>query len=166
MSNGQKKNKKISLKKIIECLECRNQEDCCSTGAWVDLDEAKKIATLGLKGEFFQLEKDKDFPSGYRIGTSYEYNSCSFLDPDGLCSIHKVDYSLKPNSCKEFPYENNKLSPVADELCTLYKSKMEPTRTKARGPYGRNTQAVTTHPRPKECGFRPRSIKNKNSRKK
>ena len=125
MSKGTKKSKKRSAKKIIDCQECGSQADCCSTGAWVDLDEAKKIGTLRLKGEFFQFEEDKDFPSGYRIGTSYEFDPCSFLDPDGLCSIHKVDYSLKPASCKEFPYENNKLSPVADQLCTLYKSKLK-----------------------------------------
>lgn len=120
---GHKKSVRGNVIKTINCLECKTQSDCCLTGAWADLEEAKKIAALGLKGEFSQLEKDKDFPSGYRIGTSYEYNPCSFLDPDGLCSIHKVDYSLKPNSCKEFPYENNKLSPVAGELCTLFKSK-------------------------------------------
>ena len=125
MSKGTKKSKKRNAKKIIDCQECRSQADCCSTGAWVDLDEAKKIETLRLKGEFFQLEEDKDFPSGYRIGTSYEFDPCTFLDPDGLCSIHKVDYSLKPHTCKEFPYENNKLSPVADELCALYKSKIK-----------------------------------------
>ena len=125
MSKGAKKSKKRSAKKMIDCQECRSQADCCLTGAWVDLDEAKKIEALRLKGEFFQFEEDKDFPSGYRIGTSYEFDPCSFLDPDGLCSIHKVDYSLKPASCKEFPYENNKLSPVADQLCTLYKSKIK-----------------------------------------
>ena len=125
MTKGRKKSNKRSTQKIIDCQECGSQADCCSTGAWVDLNEAKKIEALGLKGEFFQFEEDKDFPSGYRIGTSYNYNPCSFLDPDGLCSIHKVDYSLKPASCKEFPYENNKLSPVAAELCTLYKSKLK-----------------------------------------
>lgn len=121
------KEKRVRRKviKTIDCSECRTQWDCCQTGAWVDLEEAKKIANLGLKGQFLQLEKDNDFPSGYRIGTSYEYNPCSFLDPDGLCSIHRVDYSLKPESCKEFPYERNKISPVADELCTLFKSKIK-----------------------------------------
>ena len=111
--------------KTINCSECRTPSYCCQTGTWVDLEEAKKIAALGLKGEFFQLEKDKDFPSGYRIGTSYGYNSCSFLDPDGLCSIHKLDYSLKPKTCKEFPYEKKRVSPIADELCTLFKSKLK-----------------------------------------
>jgi hypothetical protein len=111
--------------KTINCSECRSPSDCCQTGTWVDLEEAKKIASLGLKGEFFQLEKDNDFPSGYCIGTSYGYNPCSFLDPDGLCSIHKVDYNLKPNSCKEFPYEKNKLSPVVGDLCSLFKPKIK-----------------------------------------
>ena len=123
MSGQKKKAARRNVIKTIDCSECRTQLDCCRTGAWADLEEAKKIAALGLKGKFYHLEEDKDFPSGYRIGTSYEYDPCSFLDPDGLCLIHKVDYSLKPNSCKEFPYENNKLSPVAGELCTLFKSK-------------------------------------------
>ena len=125
MLDRKKKSKKRSVEKIIDCLKCGSQADCCKFGAWADLEEAKKIISLRLKGEFFQLEKDTDFPSGYRIGTSYEDNPCSFLDSDGLCSIHKVDYGRKPGSCKEFPYENNKLSPVADQLCTLYKSKIK-----------------------------------------
>ncbi len=117
-----------SLKKRVDiesinCCECKTQADCCRLGAWIDLEEAKAIVSLGLKGEFFHLEKDKDFPSGYRVGTSYEDESCSFLDPDGLCSIHKVGYHLKPNTCREFPYENNRLSSFADVLCTLYKSR-------------------------------------------
>jgi Fe-S-cluster containining protein len=118
----QKKNKEIE---VIDCCECQSQKDCCQFGAWLDLEEAKKIATLGLKGEFFQLEQDKDFPSGFRIGTSYGDSPCTFLDPDGLCSVHKIDYGLKPNSCKEFPYENNKLAPLVDVLCSLFKSKIK-----------------------------------------
>lgn len=114
-------NKRRRIKKDI-CGQCFSQSDCCQRGAFADLEEAKKIAGLGLKGEFFQLEIDKDFPSGFRIGTSYEDNPCSFLDPDGLCSIHKVDYNLKPKSCRDFPYENNRRSPYADVLCTVLKS--------------------------------------------
>ena len=122
-----KERKKKTKKKFqINCFQCKNQSDCCRFGAWADLEEAKKIVLLGLKGEFFQLEKDSDFPSGYRIGTSYEDNPCSFLDPDGLCSIHKIDYRYKPASCKEFPYENNKVSPYAKVLCTFLKNKKSP----------------------------------------
>ncbi len=120
-----KKEKKRILRESASCVECKSQADCCRLGAWIDLEEAKKILSLGIKGDFFHLEKDKDFPSGYRVGTSYEDNPCSFLDSDGLCSIHKVDYSLKPNTCKDFPYENNKVSDFADVLCTLYKSKIK-----------------------------------------
>jgi len=114
---------KRKVKERIDCDKCKSQADCCRFGSWADLEEAKKIASLGLKGEFFQLEKDKDFPSGYCIGTSYEDNPCTFLDPDGLCSIHKIDYNLKPNSCKEFPYEKNRVSPFAKYLCTAVKKK-------------------------------------------
>lgn len=125
-------NRKKKHKNNIDCRQCRTQSDCCMTGTWADFEEAKKIVNLGLKGEFFQLEKDKDFPSGYCIGTSYGDSSCSFLDSDGLCSIHKVDYNLKPKTCKEFPYENSKMSPFVDILCTLYRSRMKNRDKKKR----------------------------------
>lgn len=101
----------------IDCSKCREKHSCCDFGVWVDLEEAKKILSLGLIGDFYHLEKDADFPSGYKVGTSYEDNHCSFLTPEGLCAIHKVDYSLKPAHCREFPYEKGKLSPYADVLC-------------------------------------------------
>jgi hypothetical protein len=106
----------------IDCLKCRKQDSCCDFGVWVDLEEAKKILSLGLKGDFYHLEKDKNSPSGYRVGTSYEDNRCSFLTPDGLCAIHKVDYGLKPVHCREFPYENGRLSSFAEVLCSVVKS--------------------------------------------
>ena len=115
--------KKIK-KVIIDCLQCKNQSDCCRLGAWIDLEEAKKIISLGIKGDFFHLEKDEDFPSGYKVGTSYEDEECAFLDPDGLCRIHKVDYAFKPVTCKEFPYEDNKVAPIARVLCTVHKSRV------------------------------------------
>ncbi len=107
----------------IDCLKCKEQRTCCETGAWVDLEEAKKISDLGLKGMFYHLERDNSFPSGFRVGTSYEDNCCSFLTSDGLCSIHKVDYDLKPMHCKEFPYEDGKIAPFAKYLCPEFKSK-------------------------------------------
>jgi len=123
---------KRKSKRSISCLECRTQSDCCRLGAWIDLGEAKKIISLKIKGDFFHLEKDRHFPSGYRIGTSYEDDPCSFLDADGLCSIHKVDYNFKPKTCKEFPYENNKISSFADVLCTPYKSKIKNRNKKVK----------------------------------
>lgn len=109
--------------KSIDCAKCKQMDSCCDSGAWVDLEEAKKILSLGLKGDFYHLETDKDFPSGYKVGTSYEDNSCSFITPEGLCSIHKIDYNLKPSYCKEFPHENGKLSPLAKSLCIAVKPK-------------------------------------------
>ena len=109
--------------KKVDCLKCKQQYSCCDFGAWVDLEEAKKILSLGLKGDFYHLEADEHFPSGYKVGTSYEDEPCSFLTPEGLCAIHKVDYSLKPIHCKEFPYENGELSSQADFLCAMVKSK-------------------------------------------
>ena len=111
--------------KRVDCLKCKQQTSCCDFGALVDLEEAKKILSLGLKGDFYHLEKDESFPSGYRVGTSYVDDPCSFLTPEGLCSIHKVDYNLKPAHCKEFPYENGTLSPFAELLCVAVKSKKQ-----------------------------------------
>ena len=116
--------------KKIKCGQC-GEASCCKTGAWADLEEAKQIASLGLKGEFSQLRKDDSFPSGFGIGTSYGFDPCSFLDPDGLCSIHKVDYALKPEACKEFPYEGKKISPHV-ELCGLYNKKKAAGRKNRR----------------------------------
>lgn len=117
-------------KASIDCRECKTQSDCCRLGAWIDLNEAKKIISHGIKGDFFHLEKDKDFPSGFRVGTSYEDEPCSFLDSDGLCRIHKAGYHLKPDTCKEFPYENSKLSSFADVLCSVYKSRLKKAKRK------------------------------------
>ncbi len=108
--------------KTIDCTKCEEQKSCCDFGAWVDLEEAKKILSLGLKGDFYHLAKDSSFPSGYKVGTSYEINNCSFLTPKGLCAIHKVDYNLKPVHCREFPYEDGKLSPFAGALCAVVKA--------------------------------------------
>jgi Fe-S-cluster containining protein len=116
--------------KEIDCFKCKKQADCCRLGAWIDLEEAKKILSLGIKGDFFHLEKDEDFPSGYKVGTSYEDEPCVFQDPDGLCRIHKVDYAYKPITCKEFPYEGNKIAPIADVLCVEHKMRIK--KAKAR----------------------------------
>ena len=113
---------------IIDCLKCRNQADCCRFGAWIDLEEAKKILSLGIKGDFFHLEIDKDFPSGYKVGTSYEDEQCAFQDPDGLCRIHKIDYALKPVTCKEFPYEGDKIAPIAEVLCVEHRSSIKKSK--------------------------------------
>ena len=120
-----KKTSKATKTPPVPCGTCNSQSVCCRMGAWADLEEAKKIVSLGLKGEFFQLEIDKDFPSGFRIGTSYENEPCTFQDDDGLCSIHKISYDLKPRSCKEFPLEKGKISPFARELCPPLRKKLK-----------------------------------------
>ncbi|MFC1592498.1 YkgJ family cysteine cluster protein [Candidatus Omnitrophota bacterium] len=109
--------------KKINCLECPQKENCCQEGVWVDLKEARRILSLRLSGEFYRLRKDKKFPSGYKVDTSRDGGPCSFLTVDGLCSIHKVDYNLKPSYCKEFPYEDGKEAPLAKEFCLLAKDK-------------------------------------------
>ena len=114
----------MEKKNKVECHECRAQEKCCRLGAWVDLGEAKKILALRIKGgDFFHLEKDDDYPSGYRVGTSVEDEPCTFITRDGLCAIHKIDYILKPRHCKEFPYENGRLSRIAKYLCVTVEAR-------------------------------------------
>ena len=105
----------------LDCQICPKKSSCCQEGVWVDLAEAKKIAKLGLDGQFYHLEQDREFASGYKLSTSLDDGPCSFLCPrSGLCRIHKIDYSLKPSYCKEFPYEDGKLSAEAEYLCALY----------------------------------------------
>ena len=123
-----KKNKQKKM--AIDCFKCQDQSKCCRFGAWIDLEEAKRILMLGIKGDFFHLEKDKDFPSGYKVGTSIEDEKCVFLDPDGLCLIHNVDYDFKPITCKEFPYEGDQIAPIAYVLCSVHKAKIK--KSKAR----------------------------------
>ena len=123
--------KKRKTRKSIDCFECKTQADCCRFGAWIDLEEAKRILSKGIKGDFFHLERDSSFPSGFKVGTSFEDERCVFLDSDGLCSIHKIDYKLKPVTCKEFPYENNRISNFANVLCTLYKSRLKKRKKKS-----------------------------------
>src|SRR5512137_169540 len=119
--------------KEVKCHECKTQARCCRMGAWVDLDNAKKIVELGIKGgDFFHLEKDDDYPSGYRVGTSVEDERCTFITRDGLCAIHKINYDLKPTHCKEFPYENGKLSPIARYLCEVVKSRRRKSKARPR----------------------------------
>ena len=138
----------------VNCLKCKQKSSCCDFGVWVDLEEAKKIISLGLKGDFFHLEEDEDFPSGYRVGTSYVDNRCTFLTPEGLCAIHKVDYNFKPAHCREFPYENGKLSPFADLLCSVVKSEteMESTPDKIQDTQGRNTSRHKVRSTKKKTG--------------
>ncbi|MDD4980914.1 MAG: YkgJ family cysteine cluster protein [Candidatus Omnitrophica bacterium] len=115
--------------KKVECRACKNQEKCCRLGAWVDLGEAKKILALGIKGgDFFHLEKDDDYPSGYRVGTSVEDEPCSFITRDGLCAIHKIDYNLKPAHCREFPYEKGRLSSIAKYLCVVVRARRKKSK--------------------------------------
>ena len=119
-------------KNKVECHTCKTQSKCCRLGAWVDLEEAKKILALGIKGgDFFHLEEDDTYPSGYKVGTSYEDEPCSFMTRNGLCAIHKIDYNLKPTFCKEFPYENGKLSSIAKYLCVIVKARRKQKSRKA-----------------------------------
>ncbi|MFH1641074.1 MAG: YkgJ family cysteine cluster protein [Candidatus Omnitrophota bacterium] len=114
----------MKKKNKLKCRQCKTQVKCCRLGVWVDLNQAKKILALGIKGgDFFHLEKDDDYPSGYRVGTSIEDEPCTFYGKDGLCAIHKIDYRLKPQHCKEFPYEGSKISSIAKYLCIAVRAR-------------------------------------------
>jgi len=116
----------------IDCTQCREGASCCQQGVWVDLAEASRIVSLGFAGEFYHLTRDKEFPSGYKLATSYNDAPCSFLTADNLCVIHKVDYNLKPTYCKEFPYEDGKIASDAEELCALFKKNLSLQLSKKR----------------------------------
>lgn len=122
----------LKKKNKVECHTCKTQHHCCRLGAWVDLKEAKKILTLNIKGgDFFHLEMDDSYPSGYKVGTSVEDEPCSFMTRDGLCAIHKIDYEFKPTTCKEFPYEDGKLAGIAKYLCVIVKARHKQKARKA-----------------------------------
>ena len=53
-----KKTSKKKQQEVIDCSACKTQSDCCRVGAWIDLEEAKKILSLGIKGDFFHLEME------------------------------------------------------------------------------------------------------------
>lgn len=106
------------MSKKIDCQKCVHKGfSCCRYGTWVDLEEAKKITELDLFGSFEDIEVDTEYPSGFKIATKIENGACSFLDKDGLCSIHKVNYELKPHYCKEFPLRDGKFFENAKHLC-------------------------------------------------
>lgn len=106
------------MRKYLNCLDCNSLGLCCGEGVWVDLDEAKDITAYGIfKGEFSNLKKDRTFPSGWKVSSSYNDGPCTFLDRKGLCNIHKTDFDLKPKYCKEFPIQDGKTSPSFKNLC-------------------------------------------------
>lgn len=112
------------MKKIIDCPKCPRPGYCCQEGVGIDLEEAKKILPLKLHGRFFHLAKDKDYPSGYIVDVSHKCTPCTFLTPEGLCSVHIVDYGCKPEPCIDFPHDDeaeNGLYPEVKDLCILHK---------------------------------------------
>ena len=116
----------MKTNKHINCLACSRPHECCQIGSWVDLDEAKKILALKIKGGNFYLlrkVKHRDFPSGYMTSTSYGMTPCTFLNKAGRCIIHIKDYRLKPVVCKEFPFEDGKLSKEVHSICAEIKKR-------------------------------------------
>lgn len=99
------------------CEDCEMMGSCCRYGTTVGLEEAKKILKLDLLGEFYNLESDISFKSGYSLSTSINGEPCSFLCSDGKCSIHKISYKYKPKYCKQFPCEDGKLINQSYQLC-------------------------------------------------
>lgn len=106
----------MKTKMKTKCLTCSS---CCQQGVWVDLEEAKKIVQLDLWGDFFHMVIDKDFPSGYALSTSINNTPCSFLTKSGMCSIHRIDYKLKPSYCKKFPRGDKTNKNAIKAICKM-----------------------------------------------
>ena len=103
---------------MIDCSKCTRMGSCCrkACGVWVDLEEAKNILALDIKGTFHHLVKDDAWPSGWKVSTAFK-NRCEFLESDGKCRIHNVSYNMKPRYCREFPYENGKIPEWGKYYC-------------------------------------------------
>jgi hypothetical protein len=106
---------------------CACSADCCSRGAYVDVNERDHVlarAALILPhldetqskdpAHWFEseIEADSDYPSGRRVGTQLVHGKCSMLDARRRCSLqvaataaglHK--WALKPLYCYLFPIE-------------------------------------------------------------
>lgn len=101
------------LKKHFICKQC---SDCCKTGVVVDLKQALKIIDK-CGGQMHHLKKNKDFPSGFSVETSYDSDKCLYLKRN-KCTIYKH----RPRYCGEFPLEDGKVSQEVD-LCPQLDSK-------------------------------------------
>ncbi|MFA6281649.1 MAG: YkgJ family cysteine cluster protein, partial [Candidatus Omnitrophota bacterium] len=94
----------------MKCVKCGK---CCQHGVEVDIEEAKKLIIKYGK-MFHEMHFDKDFPSGFAVSTSIKDGKCMFLKKR-KCSIYKD----RPEYCKQFPFENGKLSPIANNCIAV-----------------------------------------------
>jgi len=110
-----------------------------------------KKAEFFLKRRFGKI----DFESQTSPFTHTDY----YQDEFGKCLKRKFisfEKLVPPGTLSQIKIITNR---IEQKLSLNNKRKMEPTRAiSLKGSYGRNTQAATTHPRPKGCGFGPRSI--------
>lgn len=89
---------------------------CCKDGVAVDLEEAKRISAFNIplkRPWFHDLREDADFPSGWALDTTVRDGRCVFQRKDKKCRIYKG----RPSSCRDFPYENNRLFKYLGYLC-------------------------------------------------
>lgn len=105
-------------------FECDCSGECCHYGVYTDRAEHLKI--MSMKEEIIQNlddsqtkdvakwfepeEEDKDFESGFAVGTELHNGKCVFLDEKGLCTIQKISmqkqefkWKNKPIYCILFP---------------------------------------------------------------
>lgn len=92
---------------------CKSCTRCCEQ-PWLTLIEPEKVAALDAvdwPAAFPDMAGRKLYRRANRGGATVvelgkgEGNRCVFLDPDGLCRIHKtLGYDAKPQMCKQFPF--------------------------------------------------------------
>ncbi len=105
-------------------FECDCSGECCHYGVYTDRDECKVILSMQdeikqnldetqtpvVEKWFEPEEEDKDFASGFAVGTELHNGKCVFLDKKGLCTIQKISmqkqefkWKNKPIYCILFP---------------------------------------------------------------
>ena len=99
--------------------------NCCKYGVWADVEESKNILEhADLIRQYMEPHQeqdpqrwfedhtviDKDFPSGFAIGTQIRETGCVFLDSKGRCVLQSAAmeegmdrFALKPFFCVAYP---------------------------------------------------------------
>lgn len=103
---------------------CNCPGECCNYGVLTDYNEYLNILSLkdkiiplmdetqskNVKDWFDEKIVDKDFESGFAVGTEIINDKCTFLDKNGLCTLQKLalkegefKWKYKPLYCVLFP---------------------------------------------------------------
>jgi Fe-S-cluster containining protein len=103
---------------------CRNCTvgSCCYEGAELSPDELKRIIRYdpAVPKPWFRLVAPHEGPEEeYPFSTIMREGTCVFQDTDNRCLI----YSVRPRSCRDFPYEKGKTAPYFQRLCVQWYQK-------------------------------------------